>query len=141
MNAILLGKISKEGRLLPLFGTQLPAGFPSAADDYLEKQLDLHALLVEHPVATFFIRIEGDSMINAGMHSGDILVVDRSLSPQSGKIVVALIDGEFTVKRLKIEGKKVYLLPENPLYHPIEIQEGTDFQVWGVVTYAIHRTC
>lgn len=142
MSALLLRKMSlKEGSLLPFFGTQLPAGFPSAADDYLEKQLDLHALLVEHPAATFFIKIEGDSMINAGMHSGDILVVDRSIPPQSGKIIVALIDGEFTVKRLKIEGKKVYLLAENPLYQPIEILEGTDFQVWGVVTYAIHRTC
>lgn len=140
MNTIFLGKISyKEGSSIPFFEARLPAGFPSPADDYLEKQLDLHALLVEHPAATFFIKIEGDSMINAGMRSGDILVVDRALAPQSGKIVVALIDGEFMVKRLKIEGKKIYLLPENPLYKPLEVLEGTDFQVWGVVTYVIHR--
>lgn len=124
--------------LLPFFDILLPAGFPSPADDPMEQQLDLHTLLVKHPAATFFIKIEGDSMINAGMFSGDILIVDRSLTPKSGSIIVALINGEFTVKRLKLEGKKVYLLPENPLYKPFEILEGTDFQVWGVVTYVIH---
>ncbi len=133
--------IPKNAVQLPLFEVGLPAGFPSPADDYLEQGLDLHELLVEHPAATFFVRVEGDSMIRAGMHSGDILIVDRSLRPQSGKIVVALLNGEFTVKRLKIEGKKVSLLPENPRYQPIEVSEEADFQVWGIVTYVIHRTC
>lgn len=128
------------GPKFPFYGSGLPAGFPSPADDHLEHQLDLHELLVEHPEATFFVRIEGDSMIDAGMHSGDILIVDRSLTPSHEKIVVALLNGEFTVKRLLIKGKKVILAAENPRYLPMEIQEEADFQVWGVVTYVIHRS-
>jgi DNA polymerase V len=126
---------------LPFFDVGLAAGFPSPAEDYVERPLDLHELLVEHPAATFFVRVEGDSMKGAGMQSGDILIVDRSLAPQSGKIVVALLNGEFTVKRLKIECQKIYLIPENPLYPAIEATAEMDFQVWGVVTYVIHRTC
>jgi DNA polymerase V len=124
---------------LPYFDTGLTAGFPSPAEDYFERPLDLHELLIEHPAATFFVRVEGDSMKGAGMHSGDILVVDRSLTPQSGKIVVALLNGEFTVKRLKIDGKKIYLKAENSNYPIIEVPEASDFQVWGIVTYVIHR--
>lgn len=123
----------------PYFESGLTAGFPSPAEDYVQVPLDLHKLLIEHPAATFFVKIEGDSMEGAGLHSGDILIVDRSLTPQNGKTVVALINGEFTVKRLKIEGKKIFLTPANPRYPTIEISEGSDFQVWGVVTYAIHR--
>ena len=115
------------------------AGFPSPAEDYADRPLDLHELLIEHPSATFFVRVEGDSMQEAGMHSGDILVVDRSLNPHSGKIVVALLNGEFTVKRLKIEGDNIYLIPENSRFPSIKIEEGMDFQVWGIVTYVIHR--
>ncbi|MFZ0566275.1 MAG: translesion error-prone DNA polymerase V autoproteolytic subunit [Chlamydiales bacterium] len=132
--------IPKTATLLPFFEVGIAAGFPSPADDYLERQLDLHELLVEHPAATFFVRVEGDSMIEAGLQSGDILIVDRSLKPRNGKIVVALLNGEFTVKRLKIEDQKLYLLPENPRYQPIEVAEDSDFQVWGVVTYVIHRS-
>ena len=131
----------KKGIVLPFFETRLRAGFPSPADDYLDKQLDLHELLVEHPEATFFVRVEGDSMVEAGMHSGDILVVDRSLSPKNNKIIVALLNGEFTVKRLKLEGEKIYLVAENRYYSPLEVTEESDFQVWGVVTYVIHRSC
>lgn len=123
------------------FETGVAAGFPSPADDYAECSLDLQALLVKHPAATFFVRVEGDSMKDAGMQTGDILVVDRALTPQSGKIVVALIDGEFTVKRFKITGEKIYLAPENPRYPSIEVTERSDFQIWGVVTYVIHRSC
>ncbi len=126
---------------LPYFESGLEAGFPSPAEDYIQLPLDLQELLVTHPAATFFVKIQGDSMEGAGLHSGDILVVDRSLTPQSGKIVVALINGEFTVKRLKIEKEKIFLIPANPRYPVIEVVEGSDFQVWGVVTYAIHRTC
>ena len=128
----------KEGQL-PFFEGGVAAGFPSPADDYLERKIDLHELLVEHPAATFFVRVEGDSMTGAGMQSGDILIVDRSLKPESGKIVVALLNGEFTVKRLHKKGGKLYLLPENPSYAPIEVTEESDFQVWGVVTYVVHR--
>jgi DNA polymerase V len=125
---------------LPFFDVELRAGFPSAADD-AQYPLDLHDLLVKNPAATFFIRVHGDSMRGANIRSGDILIVDRSLTPQSGKIVVALLNGEFTVKRLHIEGKKISLLAENRSYPPLEVKEGADFQVWGVVTYIIHRSC
>lgn len=128
-------------RTFPFFDVGLAAGFPSPADDYLEYPLDLNELLVEHPTATFFVRVVGDSMTGAGMQSGDILVVDRSLAPKNGKIIVALLNGEFTVKRLKIEEKKIYLIPENPRYSPIEVTAEADFQVWGIVTYVIHRSC
>jgi DNA polymerase V len=125
---------------LPFFDGGIMAGFPSPAEDYAELPLDLHELLISHPAATFFVRVEGDSMKGAGMQSGDILVVDRSLAPQNGKIVVALLNGEFTVKRLKMEEKKVYLIPENPRYPTLEVTAESDFQIWGVVTYVIHRT-
>lgn len=134
-----LGKITPPLFPILFFEGGLAAGFPSPADDYLERSLDLHELLVEHPAATFFVRVEGESMKGAGMQSGDILVVDRSLTPQNGKIVVALIHGEFTVKRLKIEGEKIYLTPENPRYPTIEVPPESDFQIWGVVTYTISR--
>lgn len=124
---------------LPLFVSGLRAGFPSPADDYIEKKLDLNEYLVKHPAATFYVRVEGDSMIGAGILSGDILVVDRALQPTHNKIVVAIVDGEFTVKRLLIKGKKVLLSPENDMYQPIEVTEGMDFAVWGVVTSVIHE--
>lgn len=104
-------------------------------------QLDLHTQLVPHPAATFFIRIEGDSMVGAGMHSGDLLVVDRSLKPTSKKIIIALLDGEFTVRRFVRKRGNVFLVPENEQYAPIHITDAMDFCVWGVVTYVIHRSC
>lgn len=130
---------SKNISSLPFFEEGASCGFPSTADDYLEKKLDLHGLVVTNPAATFFIRVAGDSMIGAGIYSGDILVVDRSLPPKEGKVIVALLNGEFTVKRLKAIEKKIYLYAENPKYPPIEIKAGSDFQVWGTVTYAVHR--
>ncbi|MCC5832328.1 MAG: translesion error-prone DNA polymerase V autoproteolytic subunit [Chlamydiales bacterium] len=134
----ILGK-THPGFKLPFYESLVPAGFPSPADDYLERQLDLHDLLVEHPEATFFVRVEGDSMMGAGMRSGDVLIVDRSLKAAHGKIVVALLNGEFTVKRLIFKGDKIHLAAENPRFPPLEITEESDFQVWGVVTYVIHR--
>ena len=125
---------------LPLFNCTLSAGFPSPADDYFEKKLDLNELLITHPAATFFVKVEGDSMIGAGIHSGDMLVVDRSLTAEDGKIIVALIEGEFTVKRFVKRGGKHFLVPENSRYKPIEITEEKEFQVWGVVTYVVHRS-
>lgn len=124
--------------LIPFFESGVSAGFPSPADDYLQRPLDLHELLVSHPAATFFVRVEGDSMLGAGMHSGDLLVVDRALTAHSGKVIVALLNGEFTVKRLVVDNKKVYLAAENPRYRTLEVTEESDFQVWGVVTYVIH---
>lgn len=124
---------------LPFFISSIPAGFPSPADDYIEKQLDLNELVIQHPHATFYVRVTGDSMRGAGIQSGDILVVDRSLEPVHGKIVVALLDGEFTVKRIHKTAQGVTLLAANPAYPSIPISTDTDFQVWGVVTYVIHQ--
>lgn len=123
---------------LPLFLESVSAGFPSPADDYMEGKLDLNDLLVRNPAATFFVRVTGDSMTGAGIHSGDILVVDRSLQPKDGSVVIAVLNGELTVKRLTYLGRKVFLYPENPAFKPIEIKELMDFEVWGVVTNVIH---
>lgn len=123
---------------LPIFLGRLPAGFPSPADDYLEGTLDLNHHLIKHPAATFFVRVTGDSMIGVGIHSGDLLVVDRSLEATDGHVIVAALDGELTVKRLSKQGQTIRLLPANPNYQPIEIQPQQDFEIWGVVTNVIH---
>ena len=127
------------GQTLPIFASCVQAGFPSPADDYEEKPLDLNDLVIKHPSATFFVRVQGDSMLQAGMFDGDILVVDRSLSPANGAIILAVLEGEFTVKRLVIKGNKTTLVPENPAYPSIKITPESQFQVWGVVTYVIHK--
>jgi len=129
-----------KGLELPLFCSPVKAGFPSDAEDYIEQKLDLNQFLIKHPAATFFVRVDGDSMKGAGINDHDLLIVDRALSPKSGQIVVAVLNGEFTVKRVKIEGEKLLLIPENPHFPLMEITEETDFQIWGVVTYSIH-TC
>ncbi|MCD4795946.1 MAG: translesion error-prone DNA polymerase V autoproteolytic subunit [Candidatus Cloacimonetes bacterium] len=123
----------------PLIGTDVPAGFPSPAQDYIEENLDLNEFLIEHPTATYFVKVEGYSMIDAGIHPGDILIVDRSLEPLHKKIVIAIVDGELTVKRLLSEKKKWYLAPDNPEFESIEITGDMSFKIWGVVTYAIHK--
>ncbi|HIE06736.1 MAG TPA: translesion error-prone DNA polymerase V autoproteolytic subunit [Desulfarculaceae bacterium] len=122
----------------PLFFVPVSAGFPSPADDYIENCLDLNKHLIKHPAATFFVRVKGDSMIEAGIHSGDILIVDRSLEATDKKVVIAVIDGELMVKRIKIVGEVIYLLPENHAYSPTEITESMNFAIWGVVTNVIH---
>ena len=122
----------------PLFLVPVSAGFPSPADDYIENSLDLNKHLIKHPAATFFVRVKGDSMIDAGIHSGDILIIDRSLDATDKKVVIAVIDGEFTVKRVRIIDKKIYLLPENSDFSSTEIIESMDFTIWGVVTNVIH---
>ncbi|ABK44582.1 SOS-response transcriptional repressor, LexA [Magnetococcus marinus MC-1] len=124
---------------IPFFTSLVPAGFPSPADDYLEGHLDLNELLIKRPAATFFVRVTGDSMIGAGIHSGDILVVDRSLEPINGSIVIAVVSGELTVKRLKKDGGRVWLMPENKDFQPMEISEEQEMTVWGVVRSAIHQ--
>ncbi|MBU0467576.1 MAG: translesion error-prone DNA polymerase V autoproteolytic subunit [Candidatus Omnitrophica bacterium] len=123
---------------LPLYVSTIKAGFPSPADDYLDKKLDLNEHLIKHPAATFFVKVAGDSMINAGIFPDDILIVDRSLEARNNKIIVAILDGEFTVKRLKKYRGKISLVSENPNYEPIEVTEDRDFDVWGVVTNVIH---
>ena len=123
---------------LPLYLSRIKAGFPSPAEDYLDKKLDLNEYLIKHPSSTFFVKVKGDSMVGAGINSGDILIVDRSLEPKDKRIVVACLNGEFTVKRISKTGDKLSLLSENPKYAPIEIKNGIDFEVWGVVVHVIH---
>ncbi len=129
---------NRGGFRLPLYASRVAAGFPSPADDYEERQLDLNEHLVQRPESTFFVRASGDSMINAGIHSGDILVVDRSLEPKHGKVVIAIIDNELTVKRLYKTDSQISLVPENPNYKSIELAEESELQIWGVVTNVIH---
>ena len=124
---------------VPLFQTRIPAGFPSPADDYLDSCLDLNDLVVKHPAATFFVRVDGNSMVEAGIDSGDVLVVDRALQPGEDAIVVAVVNGDFTVKRIHRVDGRLFLAPANLSCDPIEITEEVDFTVWGVVTYVIHR--
>ncbi len=126
-------------RPLPLFLTPVKAGFPSPAEDFVEGKLDLNEHLIRHPAATFFVRVNGDSMKGAGICPGDILIVDRSLEAESGRIIIAVINGEFTVKRLARKNQDIYLEAEHPNYPPIHIEKDWDFQVWGVVTYIIHQ--
>ena len=122
----------------PLFSEQVAAGFPSPADDYLENQLDLNEHLIKHPAATFFVQVAGDSMIGAGIHSGDILVVDRALEAVDKKVVIAAVHGEFTVKRLRKYKDRLVLMPENNKYKPLSIENEADLEIWGVVTSVIH---
>ncbi len=123
----------------PLFLSKVPAGFPSPADDYIEGTLDLNEHLIKHKAATFFVRVTGDSMLGAGIHDGDLLIVDRSLEAQDKSVVVAVVNGEFTVKRIKKEQARVWLMPENKNYQPMEMLEGSELEIWGVVTSVIHK--
>lgn len=123
---------------IPFAESLISAGFPSSAENFVERSLDLNELLIKHPTATFFIKVMGDSMINAGIHSNDILIVDRSLTPTNNKIVVVRLNDEFTVKRIQFNQETILLIPENPNYKPIEIKKDADFEIWGVVTNVIH---
>lgn len=122
----------------PLFSSKASCGFPSPADDYIDRALDLNEHLIKNPAATFFVKAHGDSMTGAGIHSGDLLVVDRSLTPRDGNIVVAVLDGELTVKRLRKKAGRISLVPENPAHATLFPGEDADFTVWGVVTSVVH---
>ena len=117
----------------------ISAGFPSPADDFKETRISLDKELVKNKEATFYARVSGDSMIGAGLEDGDLLVVDRSLNPENGRIAVCLIDGDFTVKRIKKEKNKLYLIPENKKYKPIELKEENELIIWGIVEYVIKK--
>lgn len=123
--------------LRPLFVARISAGAPSPVDDWIEGRLDLNRYLIRHPAATFYLRVEGDSMIEAGIQDGDILVVDRKCESDDGHIVVARIFNDLTVKRLRIIDGKPWLFPENDAYEPLEITEEMDFEIWGRVTSSI----
>jgi len=125
-------------RRQPIFIATVPAGFPSPAADYEEGKLDLNRHLIRNPAATFFVRVTGDSMLKAGIHSGDLLVVDRSIEPRDKSVVIAAVNGELTVKRIRIRRNKVTLVAENDAYRSQEIDEKMEFEVWGVVTNVIH---
>ncbi|MDO5666456.1 MAG: translesion error-prone DNA polymerase V autoproteolytic subunit [Alcaligenaceae bacterium] len=134
LSSELLVTVSKH---LPLFLERVPAGFPSPAQDYIEQSLDLNELCINHPEATYFVRCEGDSMIEAAIHSGDILVVDRSLSAAHGDIVIASLYGELTVKELRLRPKPG-LFPRNRHYQPIILRDTEALEIFGVVTYVLH---
>ena len=123
---------------LPLAGERVAAGFPSPADDYVEVGIDLNEQLIRHPTSTFFLRVSGESMLGAGIHHGDLLVVDRSLDPRPGRVVVAVLDGEFTLKRLIQHQGRLRLEAANPAYPPLELHRCGDVQIWGVAIHVIH---
>ena len=124
---------------IKLAESMVPAGFPSPADDFVEMELNIHDYIVKNKDATFCVKVEGTSMTKADIHSGDVLIVDRSLEPEHHNIVLAVIDGEFTVKRLAVNDGNIYLSPENDNFTPIKITEEMDFLVWGVITHIIHK--
>lgn len=123
---------------LPLYLSRVAAGFPQPGDECIEKKLDLNDL-IEHPHATFFARVSGNSMCGTGIFDGDIVVVDRSLEVVVGRVIIAVVNGEMLIKRVNKQGDRLFLLAENPDYPPLEVTDGMDFQVWGVVTNVVHK--
>ncbi len=134
---IIKKQITTKPQELKLFLNPVKAGFPSPADDIVERTLDLNKFLIRHPASTYFVRVEGSSMKDAGIATGDILVVDKALDPQNGKIVIASIDGEFTVKRVVKINDELFLVAENPEFEPIKVNPEDDFQIFGVVIHVI----
>ncbi len=146
-----LNKISETGELefytadttselkIPLIESQVSAGFPSPADDYMDLPIDLNEFLIKHPSATFDVRVKGNSMEGAGIRDGDLLIVDRAEEPRNKSIVLGIINGEFTVKRIMKKSGDLFLMPDHEDYTPIKIDDDMDFQVWGVVAYVIHK--
>jgi len=124
----------------PVFLDKISAGFPSPATDYMENKLDLNEYLIKHPAATFIVKANGSSMINADIYSGDLLIVDRSLTPKNNSIVIASIFGDLTVKKIKKKEKSLFLVPANEDYPSIQVKEEMECFVWGIVTYVIHET-
>lgn len=124
---------------LPMMEGGIQAGFPSPAQDYVDLKIDLNKELINNPSSTFYARVKGTSMQDAGIHDGDILVIDKSLEPQDGDTAVCFLDGEFTLKFIKIESDAVYLVPANPQFKAIKVTEDNHFCIWGIVTYSIKK--
>ena len=144
-----LQRISKSGTLeffsassataleLPFVDGELKAGFPSPAEDFSEVSIDLNLELLKNPASTFFCRVSGDSMEDMGISDGDLLIVDKSLEPADGKVAVCCIDGEFTLKSIRLDKDCCWLMPANPKYKPIKVTEDNELIIWGIVTYSI----
>ena len=128
-----------ESHSIPLTSNNISAGFPSPADDFKEIRISLDKEIVKNEEATFYARVDGESMLGAGLNDGDVIVLDRSAEPKDGSIAVCFLDGEFTVKRLKLKNKEIYLMPENSKYSPIKIGEGNELSIWGIVTYVVKK--
>lgn len=138
--SIIIHPLDPNSKLpLPNVGNQIVAGFPSPAEDYLEATMDLNKTLIKHPAATFYGRVKGVSMIDAGVSEGDILIIDKSLRYKNNALAVCFINGEFTLKRIRKEGNQLYLIPANSDFQPIPVKEDDDFLIWGIVTYIIKR--
>ena len=125
---------------LPILENNIPAGFPSPTQGMAQEYIDLNKELIEHPTSTFYARVTGNSMIDSGISDGDLLIIDKSLEPRNGEIAVCFIDGEFTLKRISIRENGIYLVPSNPAFKEIKIDEDCNFQVWGIVTYIIKKS-
>jgi len=140
MKEIKIHPIKQETQLkIPITVESVHAGFPSPAQDYMEDGIDLNKELIHHPASTFYARVAGNSMKDAGINPGDILVVDKLLEPQDGDIAVCFIDGEYTLKYIKLDKKTIWLVPANKDYQPIKITEDNNFIIWGIVTFTIQK--
>lgn len=130
--------VQNKGYQLPLFSSKVAAGLPTFADDHIEAHIDLQHFLIKNAATTFLVRVSGCSMLDAGIHEDDLLTVDRSIPPRDGKIVIAAIDGQLTVKRLRQHDHQLFLMPENKNFQPIPVTEANNIIIWGVVTNVIH---
>ena len=143
MNINSYGKISsfsiKKNVIIPLYDDRISAGFPSPAEDHLEKNLDLNEYLIKNPNSTFFVRVQGESMLGSGINTDDILIVDRSLEASNGKIIIAVLYGELTVKRLRFSKNEIWLDADNEKFDPIKVTEEMNFHIWGIATNVIHK--
>ena len=131
--------IENTSMILPAYDCAISAGFPSPAADHAQKPIDLNEHLIRNKAATFLFRVQGDSMVGIGIYAGDTLLVDRSIDPRHNAIVLAVLNNEFSVKRLYKRGGVIRLISENPLYPPIQIKNGEELSVWGVVTFNLHK--
>lgn len=122
---------------IPLVSSTISAGFPSPADDFLDKGIDLHKEYIKHPASTFYARVKGNSMKDLGIHNGDLMIIDKSLKPKNGAVAVCYVDGSFTVKTIKIEADCCWLIPANEKYKPLKVTKDNDFIIWGIVTNVI----
>ena len=129
----------RPGEFVPLAGSSVPAGFPSPAEDYVDRALDFNELLIENPAATFAVKITGDSMTGIGLFAGDIAVINRARKPVNGSPVLAIVDGDFTIKTYRLKDGQITLQAENPAYPDIPITEAADFEVWGVVSASLRK--